>query len=175
MTISKDAAKAINDSRQENADMEAERTNGEGDTPSEPVEKESAKKKTKVSLFGNKKVPSLSGNKQQENTAKPSQDGEVNPQSQESALVEKRQKAYEESKADTEGMTFSQELMSYNLFIEGYERYKGSGLGALKQAEKDDGLVVLYKTNGFDDYVVRIKTNGDSRGPYRTIAGSEMK
>ena len=175
MTISKDAAKAINDSRQENADMEAERTNGEGDTPSEPVEKESAKKKTKVSLFGSKKVPSLSGNKQQENTAKPSQDGEVNPQSQESALVEKRQKAYEESKADTEGMTFSQELMSYNLFIEGYERYKGSGLGALKQAEKDDGLVVLYKTNGFDDYVVRIKTNGDSRGPYRTIAGSEIK
>lgn len=172
MTISKDAAKAINDSRQENADMEAERTNGEGDTPSEPVEKESAKKKTKVSLFGNKKVPSLSGNKQQENTAKSTPDGEVNPQTQESATQERKKEAEQNIKST---LTALQQWPAIMLVSEGYTEYNGSGMAAIRQAENDDKVVLFYKTDGFDDTIVRIRSNGATRGPYKTIAGSETK
>tara|TARA_B110000858_G_C17808095_1_gene479181 strand:+ start:4063 stop:6201 length:2139 start_codon:yes stop_codon:yes gene_type:complete len=89
MDISKAAVKTINDERQANSDMESSRTDGESDTPNtDEVATVEAKKSVAGELGPIPKLKSLSGDKQQEETAIPPKEGEVNPIKSQSATAD---------------------------------------------------------------------------------------
>ncbi len=129
MDISKAAVKTINDERQANSDMEASRTEGESDTPNtDAPPKEEAKKTSKVNLFGIKKPKSLSGDKQQEETAIPPKEGEVNTTKSSSHINDMFYGGLTPEEYKAKKLAGIQKVIAWritNFLAEGYTEYTG--------------------------------------------------
>lgn len=178
-TISKAAAEAINEKRGTNAEIGASQTEGDGNAKQDKPEKITTKGyqlSNPLDGLKTQKMPkNLAGKKQ--STPADAESAKLPDNANQGGLSDKLDgKSVSEAVKEAETKVLASQATIYtSLKTQGYEEYKGSGLGKIREEEGDNGTLVFYKSDGFDDEIVRIKTDGSTRGPYKTIAGSEIK
>ena len=184
-TISKAAAKAINDKRGANAEIGASQTEGDGSVSDEKPPKEETQG---GKLLGNAKEDAKSklnktGDKIK-NTAGAIKSAVTKPADQESAkLADNANQGGTADKLDgktpaekikdlesKENLTSVQSTIVAGLLSRGYKKYTGSMLKEWKERSNDNGLMMYSKDIGFGQIdIVRIKSNGNVVGPYTTM------
>jgi len=179
-TISEAAAEAINDKRGTNAEIGASQTEGDGNVSEDKPEKITPKGyQLSNPLDGLKapKIPVNLGSGKKQSTPADTESAKLPDNANQGGLSDKLDgKSVSEAVKEAETIVLPSQATIYtSLKTQGYKEYKGSGLGKIRQEENDDGVLLFYKSDGFDDELVRIKSDGSTRGPYKTIAGSEAK
>lgn len=179
-TISKEAAEAINEKRGDNAEIGASQTEGDGNPKVDKPEKITPKGYQLSNPLDGLKAPKIPNNintGKKTSTPADTESAKLPDNANQGGLSDKLDgKSVSEAVKEAETKVLPSQATIYtSLIAQGYEEYKGSGLGKIRQEENDDGVLLFYKSNGFDDELVRIKSDGSTRGPYKTIAGSETK
>jgi len=179
-TISEAAAEAINDKRGTNAEIGASQTEGDGNVSEDKPEKITPKGYQLSNPLDGLKVPKIPvnlGSGKKQSTPADTESAKLPDNANQGGLSDKLDgKSVSEAVKEAETIVLPSQATIYtSLKTQGYKEYKGSGLGKIRQEENDDGVLLFYKSDGFDDELVRIKSDGSTRGPYKTIAGSEAK
>ena len=179
-TISKEAAEAINEKRGDNAEIGASQTEGDGNAKVDKPEKITPKGYQLSNPLDGLKAPKMPKNintNKKTSTPADKESAKLPDNANQGGLSDKLDgKSVSEAVQEAKTKVLPSQATIYtSLIAQGYEEYKGSGLGKIRNEENDDGVLLFYKSDGFDDELVRIKSDGSTRGPYKTIAGSETK